>query len=253
MGYIVYGGRQAENSGGQEGFRMRFRIGICLAAAAISLSPVAAWSQIGWNIDLDDDFAPPEGGGGLPSSDFGAAAGEQGRGYWNYLDTTGDPPTQLRGLDGVLTPVVVTGPTSGGGGGNNFRGNTGDFALLLNDGRLSPSGDTWTVSGLEPGKYKTYVYAVAPDDRVNPTVVTVAGIERIVTGPMPGNRFEVGVTHAEIEFDLIGNSFDIRVDRGQFRNAWINGFQVMAVVPEPGTLAVVSFALLFLRSRKRRS
>ncbi|MFY9232858.1 MAG: PEP-CTERM sorting domain-containing protein [Fimbriimonadaceae bacterium] len=199
---------------------------------------------LGWNIDLTVPGNP------APSSAFGAALGDEGRGYWNAIEAQGMVPTILKDHDGNDSSVIMSGPSGGVGGENNFQGNTGDFALLLNDGRLT-NGDSWSYSGLPLGTYKVIVYAVEPADRLNPTLVSVAGMEGVVTGPMPANRFEDGVTHFSTSFYLTSGSFDISVYRGQFRNAWVNGMQILAV-PEPASLMATSFGLLIWQARKRR-
>ena len=163
---------------------MRIRIGIFLAAAAISLSPGAAWSQTGWNVDLTFPGNP------APSSTFGGALGDEGKGYWNAIPAEGMVATVLKDFAGNDSSVVMSGPSGGFSGENNFQGNTGDFALLLNDGRQVLDSDTYSFTGLAEGQYMVYLYAAAPDNDRNPTRVVIAGAEGMVTGPMPGNRFQ---------------------------------------------------------------
>ncbi len=227
---------------------------ICTLALALGGSLVLASSaraQVGFNIDLDDPFAPPFAGGGVPSSGFGAAAGQAG--FWNGLVDSGVPPMQLRDLSGQLTNVVVTGPVGGSGGGWNFQGNTGDYALLLNDGR-DVSHDTWAFTNVPNGFYDVYTYTVFPDATHGYTsTVTVSNSitqnPQYVTGPMPGNRFILGVTHSIHEVYLTSGDFSITVDFNGSHGAVVNGFQIVPV-PEPGTILCLGAGMLMIAARR---
>lgn len=229
---------------GQRSFGLKLTLGGVLIASA-------ALASAQFNIDLNSEFVPPELGGGAPSSSFGAAANQAG--FWNLIPAQGNPPLLLRGLSGELTSVSLTGPTGGGGGGNNFSGNTGDFALLLNDGRIVASTSSWTISGLTPGRYQVWTYVVFPGIEMIPADVTVPGSitsnPQRVSGPMPGNSFELGITYSLHEIDVNGDLV-IRVDRIT-ESPMVNGFQIVAV-PEPGTTAVALVGLASLVARKRK-
>ena len=223
--------------------------------AAIFSIPVAGLGQNSFNIDLDCEFCPPEGGGGRPSSSFFAAAGPNQAGFWNMIPASGMIDTALRDLSGNLTSVIMSGPSGGGGGGFNFDGNTGDFALLENDGRQVEH-DVWTFSGLATGLYEIFTYSAWPNDFITRTAITVPGAEietLIVTGPMPGdNRLIEGLTHSIHRIRHISGDLVIQIDRGPEHRAFVNGFQIAAVVPEPATLLGISTGLLALLMRRRR-
>ena len=75
----------------------------------------------------------------------------------------------------------------------------------------------------------------------------------VVTGPMPGNAFEEGITHSVHELLLTSTSFDVLLSNHQQGppNASVNGFQIVAV-PEPVSLTVLSFGIYFSARRRRR-
>ncbi|MFY9234941.1 MAG: PEP-CTERM sorting domain-containing protein [Fimbriimonadaceae bacterium] len=222
--------------------------------AAIFSIPVAGLGQNSFNIDLDCEFCPPEGGGGRPSSSFFAAAGPDQAGFWNLLDASGDPPTRLRNLAGELTDMIVSGPTSGVEGGNNFQGQP-DNRFLMNDFRQVASSSTWTFDGVPSGNYIVISYAVYPwhESSYNPTPVTVTGGgTKLVTGPMAVDQFIEGRTHVTHFIQVSNGSFSIRVDRGQFYSGAVNGFQIVSVVPEPSLVVGMTTGLLALSMRRRR-
>jgi len=107
------------------------------AACAIPLLLVVGVRGQSLNVDLDIFAGPPEAGNGSPSSIFGGAADQQG--FWNRMDAAGPrQATPLAGLDGNLTSAMIQVPGgSGGAGGSGYQGNTGDYALLLNDYALA--------------------------------------------------------------------------------------------------------------------
>ncbi len=84
-------------------------------------------------MDLDVAVGDPGIGNGAPSSSFGDAAGQPG--FWNRFGF-GGVPVPIAGLGGESTVVWMDAEYTGqvgGGGGFAFAGNTGDYALLLND------------------------------------------------------------------------------------------------------------------------
>lgn len=112
-----------------------------------------------FNVDLDLIIGSPAVGVGVPSDEFGAAGSQPGR--WNKIDATGHGPYPLLGLSGNSTNVTITGPLGGGALGFNNPQLTGDYALLMKDGRDDPG--EWSFSNLMPGHYRLFTYAVAPN------------------------------------------------------------------------------------------
>lgn len=148
-----------------------------------------------FNVDIDVGIGDEQGGNGAPSSGFGAAA--MSAGYWNRINAAGPrQPVSLRGPDGIESSVQLfaTGGIGAGGGDDNYA-NSGDMALLLNDFAIIADEIDYHLTGLHPGRYRVYTYAVNGSGyRVNSTV-TVPGADQpvmTVTGPMPGNQFIEG-------------------------------------------------------------
>ncbi|MFY9234904.1 MAG: hypothetical protein WAO58_10660 [Fimbriimonadaceae bacterium] len=217
--------------------------------AAAALLPSIAIPQ-SYNIDLDSGVGSAESGNGAPSILFGAAADQPG--FWNRVNCVSDGPTNLFDLSGSYRGVFMTVEDAGSGGGSGWDSNTGDYALLLNDYATIRSPMTYRVSGLVNGAYKILTYAVNASGHTVGVNVAVDGSDdplQVVTGPMPGNRFEHLVTHAihyvpDLRGDLI-----IRLS-GPWPRSQVNGFQIVAV-PEPATMSIVFAGTMWLACRRR--
>lgn len=228
----------------------------CMRVALIVLAGALAAGALGQSINVDlDIFAGDEqNGNGSPSDGFGAAASSPGR--WNRVLCTTSGPWNLVGLNGQATSVVLTVTGNGLGGGSNYPVNTGDYARLLNDYARIPDQMTYRFTGLVPGRYLVYTYAIDATGAVLPVEVSVPGA--LTPNPqmsgqavMPGNSFVLGVTHSIHELDVQTGSLEINL-RNHFQgppNASVNGFQIVAV-PEPGAVATLS--TLFILSLRRR-
>ncbi|MCE7900375.1 MAG: hypothetical protein DYH07_09810, partial [Armatimonadetes bacterium ATM1] len=102
-------------------------------AVAASLVCPGALGLVGINLDIDNNTVPPYAGGGVPSASFGAVAGQPG--FWNGMTGSNGDHGLLRDLNGQLTTVrMIVEAFSGATGAWGYLGNTGDYALLLNDG-----------------------------------------------------------------------------------------------------------------------
>lgn len=235
-----------------------------LAGGCILVIAAAAAAQ-SFNVDLDDDDSPPEVGGGVPSSGFGAGAGQPG--LWNSVLIVGSGPFALRDIQGAATPVsvrVATDETGYSGGGYNNPSNTGDYARLLNDatnvGTVVQGGmKRWTFSGLNPGEYDVYTYAVAPNGRpIDVPVFVPEAIEmqtQIVSGPMPGNALIYGITHCIHRVQVVsGGVLRVVVKQPPFMqgNFYVNGFQIVAV-PETEPIVTVAIGLFVFIVSKRKN
>jgi hypothetical protein len=122
------------------------------------------------NIDIGTDF-------GTPGSGQGQAANSVG--VWNAI-TPPAASVRLVDLAGAATAAVVTNTGINGEYSFNNANTTGGAEKLMDDlediGCTGGDNSTWTISGMEAGLYDVYVYAWAPDDRVNYlTDVVVAG------------------------------------------------------------------------------
>jgi hypothetical protein len=194
-------------------------------AAALLLAGNLASPQ-SLNVDINVP-APPEGGGGTPSSQFGAAAGQVG--YWNLFSYSMSPKF-MNDLFGFPTNVLLTGPVGGSGFGFNLPGLTGDFRLLMADAREVNSAVTYSLSGLQNGKYRSFVYAVKVNGGFWPTPVVVSNAytpnPQLVTGPMPMNTFTEGITHSVHVAEVRSGALSISIDMGQ-SFSYLNGFQIV--------------------------
>jgi hypothetical protein len=174
----------------------------------------------------------------------------------------------MAGLDGSPASVTVTLVSEiGGVFGVAYPspGNTGDFARLLNDaasvGTVVAGGRyVYTFAGVSAGIYDLFTYAVNVVGHVVAVPVTVPesiGMQtQVVTGPMPGDAFALGVTHS-IHRVVVASGATFRaiveMPAGATEHYNVNGFQ-LAAVPEQGTLATFCgwvLLLLIQRSRKK--
>jgi hypothetical protein len=208
-----------------------------------------------FNVDIDTN-APPELGGGVPSSSFGAAANQPG--VWHSLGTNSNA-AWLFDLNGIVRPVSVTTATPSGnliGGGFRNETNTGNYAKLLNDAaHIDGVWRCWTFNGLMNGTYSVVCYAVQYSSQFSRAEVHVSNSlvpnPQIVQGVMPGNQLILGVTHSAHTALVTDGSLEIKVFKGLAPDyPMVNGFQ-LTLVPEPTTVIFLSAALTGFISRKR--
>jgi len=137
-----------------------FRIGF---AGFVILA--AAGSLVGQSLNVDINRTTGSGNG-VPSSSYGAAAGQPG--VWNDVATGTSGTVTLVGLDGASSGVTLTRGGNGGGSSGSVSGASADYGKLLWDyqygfqvGGLAQA----TLNGLDPGLYRLYVYAYLPGDK----------------------------------------------------------------------------------------
>lgn len=222
------------------------------------LSVVGTCHAQSFNIDLNIDFGPPSAGAGVPSSAFGAAADMPG--FWNAVSGGDHSPIHLRGLDGVATNSRVEGFAGGSTFAVNNPINTGDYALLMNDGKKIDRilGFDFSIEGLDNGRYEVYTYtssltALTEVRRTRVTINQATGpISQIQTGPMPGNALVQGLTHTIHSSSVTQGRIDVRIDSLEnVGQPHLCGIQIKQVVPEPGSLLpLASLVAPFLRSRR---
>lgn len=132
---------------------------------------------------------------------------------------------------------------------------TGDYALLMKDGRNDPG--TWTFGNLIPGRYRLYTYAVLPTQEFLINRITVPGSitanPQVVTGPLLPMQFALGITHSIHDVDVTSvGQLVVNVSGIPGGGVpYINGFQLI-LVPEPGTMLGLSTLTLLLLGRQRR-
>jgi len=174
-----------------------------------------------FNLDVDNFF-------GTPSNALGAAAAQPGT--WNDVPAAlGTTP--LVDITGAATGVTISGTGLGAAFSFDNAGTTGDDQALMDDlSDPSPSGATWTFSGLTPGNYILYTYGWAPDNATFRSTIAVAGSSdgpQNVGGAWPGG-YTLGITHARHHV-TVGGAGTIAMTitvAGGGSFASLNGFQL---------------------------
>jgi hypothetical protein len=128
------------------------------------------------------------------------------------------------------------------------------MALLLNDAQhIGAGGLTISVTGLIPGAYRVFTYAVEPQGNLWSTMITVPGSIQgtiAVTGPMPGNHLIDGVTHSVHDLQFGGGTLTIFAAE-HWPRSYVNGLQILAV-PEPFPVSVFAIGLAAVTLRRKR-
>ncbi len=200
---------------------------LSLAALALTASLASAQSM---NINLGTTL-----NGDRPSASFGAGAASPGN--WNLVSANLPTTSGLVDLAGSPTGASIS---LAGGFGNFGWDNpnwSGDDAKLLefaadiggNNGTI-----TWTFSGINPGNYEVYTYAIAPDlpatYRTRVTVTGSAEGAQIVGGAWTSAPYVQGVTHARhtVTVGPSGTLVVVTSDPGTPGGnlATVNGFQI---------------------------
>ena len=232
----------------------RRQVVLIAALGLLSLVPLIEARAQAFNIDLDIFSGTPAQGNGAPSSSFGAAAGQAG--HWNRISAVVGGTMPIQTVDGQTLGVTMTVEgASGFGLGFLNATNTGDFALLLNDSATvntigSPGNLRYTFSGLAPGVYDVFTYAVVPQGVYCETPIFVPQATeshlQLVTGPMPGNSFALGVTHSKHRA-IVGASGMLEVlsqpPPATTVTSEINGLQIVPV-PETNSVTVLLVAIV---------
>ena len=126
---------------------------------------VATGSLMGQSLNVDINRASGSGSG-VPSSAYGAAAGQPG--VWNDVAPGTSGTVTLVGLDGSSSGVTLTRGGNGGGDSGTVAGSSTDYGKLLWDYEygFQVSGLAQvTFSGLDQGFYRLYVYAYLPGSK----------------------------------------------------------------------------------------
>ncbi len=134
----------------------------------------------------------------VPSSSFGAAAGSPGT--WNAVTSSTAASITLKNLDGTNSTVTMTHSLTGSFFNNTNANLTGDYQSLLNDVQAD-STITYSFTGLTPGQYLIYTYALDAHSTANPAHVVVnnaLGVSNQDSGFLTptSNDFHIGGTHA---------------------------------------------------------
>jgi len=169
-----------------------------LASAVAFACTASLCPAQGINIDFEGTAGVGLPGTGVPANTFGGAANQPGA--WNRVFAA--TPVPLNDLTGAASGVTIS--RLGGGIAHTGFANpntAGEFELLFDD-YWATNAVAFTVrfTGLNPGWYEVYTYAINPAPLFPATsLVTVAGAAPIPTqqsgGAMPLNSFDLGVTH----------------------------------------------------------
>jgi hypothetical protein len=213
-----------------------------------------------YNVDIDQTGSNPALGQGVPSSAFGAAASQPGA--WNSFVATAAaaPLVDLSGAPtGATVQVTATSTTIQVLGFNN-PDQTGDFALLLNDGSqigttLQGGTRTYTFSGLSNGPYSVVTYTARPGKFDGHLLVDIPGSNEgqlVASGIPTANTFTPGVSHVVHTLNVTGGGFEINLtDVAGAPAGYVDGFQ-LTLIPEPTMLgAVLSLTLPLARRRMK--
>ncbi|MCC6676113.1 MAG: hypothetical protein IT436_03115 [Phycisphaerales bacterium] len=169
---------------------------------AISTLLALAGTAFGQSFNIDINRSSGNGAG-VPSSAYGAAAGQPGA--WTDVNSAGSATTFLKTLAGGSSGVTITrgvsGMTASTFDGVFDSGASGDAAkLLLDFERLDAFGTLiYTVDGLLPGTYAVFTYSVSPGDASHKSGVTVTGTTSAYQysgGDLVSSSLTPGVTHA---------------------------------------------------------
>jgi hypothetical protein len=227
--------------------------------AACLLLAVSAAAGQSFNIDMDSTGSPSLGAG-VPSPLFGAAADQPG--FWTSYLPTNDAVPLVSLSSGAPTSAmvqVISSSTTLSVNGFNNAANTGDFALLFNDGAqigttVQGGNRTYRVSGLLDGPYAVYTYTGRPQGTEGELQVEVVGSSQGVmtaSGTPVGNTFTSGVTHVIHQVNVVGGAIDLRLtDIAGAPAGYVGGIQI-ALVPEPAGLTALA-ALAGFTARRRR-
>ena len=234
---------------------------VVVSAFAMSLMILSGRAAAqSFNVDIDQVGPNPQLGQGVPSSAFGAASGQTG--VWNSYLSISSAASPLVDLAGAATPATVqitatsTSPTTLA---FNNPANTGDFALLLNDGAqigttLQGGSRTYTFSGLVPGPYSIITYTARPQGTNGHLLIDIPGSNEgqlVATGVPIGNTFTPGVTHVTHTLSLGGSSFNVNLtDVAGDPAGYVDGFQI-TLIPEPMTTSFVLALAPALLLRRR--
>lgn len=231
----------------------------CAALAITMVALAAPAAAQSFNIDIDQPGPNPALGQGVPSSSFGAAEGQPG--VWNSYPATSAavPLVETSGAPTLATLQITATSTTPTTLAFNNPANTGDFALLLNDGSqigttLQGGSRTYTFAGLVPGDYRITTYTARPQGTNGHLLIDVPGSAQgqlTATGTPTGNTFTPGVSHVVHTLILLGTSFNVNLtDVPGDPAGYVDGFQVM-LIPEPAAMIALGAPAMLLRRRGR--
>ncbi|MEM9378768.1 MAG: hypothetical protein AAGB93_02385 [Planctomycetota bacterium] len=201
------------------------------AFLVLFLAPAATAQSL--NVDLGD----PSSGAGTPIGTYGAAADSPG--LWNEVDPSSSnskrfnsgPLFDLTGAPTVVEIEFLSSALDYFDFEFDEPNTAGSDQALLDDITSTSGAHTLTVTGLAPGRYLLFTYAMAPDSSTDVTTVHVPGsVDPLAfVGGTFGGGFVRDVTHAEHEVTVTaGESVTIEVDFVSSRDS-LSGLQVVSL------------------------
>ncbi len=214
--------------------RMMSSLARCAALAASILIAPHALAQ---GINLDFEGSPTGGPGvGIPANTFGAAANQPGQ--WNRVFTSPNP-IPLNGLDGNASGVSMNRSGQLVHAQFDNANTSGEFQFLFDDFWDLAGLHTISFTGLDPGWYEVYTYAIDPSQSFDDVRVTVNGAMPLAQqhggGAMPVNSFSLNTTHT-IHRVLVPAAGILTMTVGPFGGAddgGVGGMQLKPVDPCP--------------------
>jgi hypothetical protein len=222
----------------------------CLARSSVTAAALLAFAGAGhaqsFNVEVFNTVGSPT----APSSSYGAASGQTG--FWNTVraGSIASPNSiSVLNLAGSLTGIAVSLGSNNGSGSGSFG--AGDFSALMGDYAIGLGNSTQitaSITGLQPGFYRAWVYAALPAtsasyvDSFGTTVYHPHYIYSLVNnvqqdssnsaGPTAPGTFAINKTHGIVDFKVTaaGQTVKLQVfgDSVYFASlAAMNGFQVV--------------------------
>ncbi len=169
----------------------------------------------------------------VPSNLFGAAAASPGT--WNAVNAGTAASITLKNLDGSNSAVTMTHSTAGSFFSNNNANLTGNYSNLLSDVQAHTSPITYSFTGLQPGQYNIYTYAVDVQSSFNACHVLVNNAQGIVNQDSglkvpTGNQFHIGGTHAlHARIVNIGDTVTVTINPSGLGAAQVAGISAVQI------------------------
>ena len=220
---------------------------------ALVLSLLAGTASLASAQSVNVDINRTTGSGsGVPSSGYGAAAGQAGT--WNNVPTTDSNGLALVGLNGASSGLTITTNLTGGSSSTSGSAST-DYGRLMWDYADSccfyQTSQDVKINGLNQGRYWLYVYQALPGSvgffpdpfsgdpwyYGTSTSVYLANVSQgavYTSGPVVADVYEAGVTHGRIPINVGAGAPELHLsiypqytNSDQNAKAAINGLQLV--------------------------
>lgn len=202
----------------------------------------ASASAEGFNIDFSAPNYPS-----VPSSTFGAAAGQPG--FWNKLDSIFSG--NLSGLDGSATPAFILGSATGTSAWP-FNGGSADALTLMTSAIMVNATSALHFNDVAEGFYTVYLYSSGGS---LPTSVRIqAGtsvFNQTINSQVPWEGAFVPGTNYVSQNLFVGADGSFTITFPSSVSTPLSGLQLVPI-PTPGIATVGLGAALLAGTRRRR-